>query len=231
MEAKKEIRARALKERAALLPEARASFDQKIRELAAAHPFFQNAREIYCYASFRDEVSTAGLMELAWKAGKKVAVPCVTDSLQMEFYYIESLEELRPGYQGILEPEIGLSKKAIPVEVSKLQGAPGQGVTHSVSRRVGGFADRRGLHEKSNSDILMILPGAAFDRMGNRIGYGKGFYDRYLRRFPCCCRMGLAYSAQCVDAIPAESWDIRVETVITEKGNFMSCGMNCQKTL
>lgn len=216
METKKEIRARALKERGSLQPEVRASFDQKIYKLAADHPFFQNAREIYCYASFRDEVSTAGLMELAWKAGKRIAVPRVMDSLQMEFYYIESLKELQPGYQGILEPEIDLSKKAIPVE---------------VSRKAGGLADRRGLHEKSNRDILMILPGAAFDRMGNRIGYGKGFYDRYLQRFPGCCRMGLAYSVQCVNEIPAESWDIRVETVITEKGIFMSCGMNYLKTL
>lgn len=216
METKKEIRARALKERRALQPEVRTSFDRKIHRLAADHPLFQNAREIYCYASFRDEVSTKELMELAWKGGKRVAVPRVTDSLQMEFYYIESLDQLQPGYQGIPEPEAEISKRAMP---------PG------IFSEAWGYIGDRGLHEKDNSDILVVLPGAAFDRAGNRIGYGKGFYDRYLRRFPGCRRMGLAYSVQCVEEILAESWDIRVETVITEKGNFAACGMNYQKTL
>lgn len=202
METKKEIRTRALKERGALPPEKRDSFDLEIHRLAAAHPLFQNAREIYCYASFRDEVSTAGLMELAWMAGKKVAVPRVTGSLQMEFYYIESILELLPGYQGIPEPEGDMVKIAVP---------------------------EKGLSPNRNDDILVILPGAAFDRTGNRIGYGKGFYDRYLRNFPWCRRMGLAYSVQCVEKIPADPWDVCAEAVITEKGNFMSCGMNYQK--
>lgn len=211
METKKEIRTRALKERGALLPEERNFRDQKIHSLAAAHPLFQNAREIYCYASFRDEVSTDGLLELAWKAGKKTAVPCVTDSLRMEFYYIESLKELRPGYRGILEPEADMAEKAIPGKET-------------------GIRLDEGLSPDEDRDILIILPGAAFDRMGNRIGYGKGFYDRYLQRFPVCRRMGLAYSVQCVEEIPADPWDIRVEAVITEKGNFVSCGMNYQRT-
>ncbi len=209
MEAKKEIRARALKERGALPPEKRNSFDRRIHRLAAAHPLFQNAREIYCYASFRDEVSTAGLMELAWKDGKKVAVPRVTDGSWMEFHYIESLRELKPGYQGIPEPEAGMQKRG-------------------MTNEAGGLSDSPGLPDKSEGDILMILPGAAFDRMGNRIGYGKGYYDRYLQRVPWCRRMGLAYSVQCRDEIPAEAWDIRVEAVITEKGNYMSCGINYQ---
>ena len=69
METKKEIRARALKERRALPSWVRHAYDREILRLAAAHPFFQNAREIYCYASFRDEVSTFCLMEEARKAG------------------------------------------------------------------------------------------------------------------------------------------------------------------
>lgn len=222
METKKEIRTRALKERGALPPETRAFYDQKIHRLAAAHPLFQNAREIYCYASFRDEVSTAGLIELAWQKGKKVAVPRVAEGMRMEFCYIESLTELRPGYQGIPEPAAG---------ISGIQDALGRGAADNISGkalpvRAGG---REELHEKDGRDILVILPGAAFDRKGNRIGYGKGFYDRYLQHFHRCRRMGLAYSVQCVEEIPAQAWDICAEAVITEKGNFVTCGMNYQK--
>lgn len=211
METKKEIRTRALKERRALPPEKRDSFDRRIHRLAAAHPLFQNAREIYCYASFRDEVSTAGLMDLAWKTGKKVAVPRVMDKRQIEFYYIESLGELLPGYQGIPEPEADMAKKAIPGKTADIH------------------MNTEGLFPNRDRAILMVLPGAAFDKMGNRIGYGKGFYDRYLQRFPGCRRIGLAYSVQCVEEIPAESWDVCAEVVITEKGNYVSCGMNYQK--
>ena len=191
METKKEIRARALKERGALPPETRALYDREIHRLAAVHPLFQNAREIYCYASFRDEVSTAGLMELAWQNGKKVAVPRVTEGMRMEFYYIESLTELRPGYQGIPEPE---AKRAWKAQLPQAEDREADG----------------GLQNKGAGDILVILPGAAFDRSGNRIGYGKGFYDRYLQRFPRCSRMGLAYSVQCVEEIPAQEWDIQI---------------------
>ncbi len=199
-----------MKERGALPPETRALYDREIHRLAAVHPLFQNAREIYCYASFRDEVSTAGLMELAWQNGKKVAVPRVTEGMRMEFYYIESLTELRPGYQGIPEPE---AKRAWKAQLPQAEDREADG----------------GLQNKGAGDILVILPGAAFDRSGNRIGYGKGFYDRYLQRFPRCSRMGLAYSVQCVEEIPAQEWDIRAEAVITEKGNFVVCGMNYQR--
>ena len=49
--------------------------------------------------------------------------------------------------------------------------------------------------------VLVILPGAAFDKCGNRIGYGKGYYDTYLKKHPEYRRIGLAFSVQCVDAI------------------------------
>ncbi|KAI4444229.1 putative protein YqgN [Schaedlerella arabinosiphila] len=211
MAAKKEIRARALKERRELPPEVKRSHDREILRLAAAHPFFQNAREIYCYASFRDEVPTAGLIEQAWRDKKLVAVPRVTDGLRMEFCYIESFRQLRPGYFGIPEPEAELLERAA--------------ADRDISQTLG-----TGLPETGEDDILMILPGAAFDRMGSRIGYGKGFYDRYLQDFPRCRRMGLAYMVQCVEEIPAREWDIRAEVVITEKGNFVTCKTNCRKT-
>lgn len=67
---------------------------------------------------------------------------------------------------------------------------------------------------------LMILPGAAFDRDGNRIGYGKGFYDTYLQKVSSCRKIGLAFSVQCVEQIPAEIHDIRVDMVVTEVGDY-----------
>lgn len=77
--------------------------------------------------------------------------------------------------------------------------------------------------EANGENVLVILPGVAFDAGGNRIGYGKGFYDNYLNAHPQYHRIGLAFSAQCVEHIPADRHDICMEAVITEKGNYMIC--------
>ncbi len=64
---------------------------------------------------------------------------------------------------------------------------------------------------------LVIMPGAAFDVYRNRIGYGKGFYDRFLRDHPSYRTMAIAFELQMVDEIPAECFDIRPDILITEE--------------
>lgn len=65
---------------------------------------------------------------------------------------------------------------------------------------------------------LVVVPGVGFDRQGNRMGYGKGFYDRYFARFPSCRKMGAAFETQIIEEIPAESHDIFMDAIVTEKG-------------
>ena len=65
---------------------------------------------------------------------------------------------------------------------------------------------------------LVIVPGTAFDRMGNRIGYGKGFYDRLLPSMDGVNTIGLAYGFQIVDSITTEEHDVSVRNVVTEDG-------------
>jgi len=64
---------------------------------------------------------------------------------------------------------------------------------------------------------LVIMPGAAFDRKCGRIGYGKGYYDKYLSKHPHCKRIALGFDLQIVDDIPTEPYDICPECVITEE--------------
>jgi len=64
---------------------------------------------------------------------------------------------------------------------------------------------------------LMFIPGIAFDVRGNRIGHGKGYYDRLLKIPHNATRVGLAFELQIVDNIPAESHDVKVNKIVTEK--------------
>ncbi|MBI5613429.1 5-formyltetrahydrofolate cyclo-ligase [Candidatus Gottesmanbacteria bacterium] len=63
---------------------------------------------------------------------------------------------------------------------------------------------------------LFIVPGIAFDRQGNRLGWGKGYYDRLLQGVTVP-RIALAYSFQVVDYIPHDDHDIRMTSIRTEK--------------
>ncbi|MDP4199958.1 MAG: 5-formyltetrahydrofolate cyclo-ligase [Bacteroidota bacterium] len=75
----------------------------------------------------------------------------------------------------------------------------------------------------------IIIPMVAFDRHGARLGYGKGFYDRFLRGLPCDIqRMGLAFSVQEVAAIPLLPHDERVETIFTELERIAVTDANTQ---
>lgn len=65
---------------------------------------------------------------------------------------------------------------------------------------------------------LFVLPGVAFDRLGGRLGHGKGYYDRLLantnRRIP---KIALAFECQIVDRVPMTAHDVRIDVVVTER--------------
>ncbi len=63
---------------------------------------------------------------------------------------------------------------------------------------------------------LIVMPGVAFDESRNRIGYGRGYYDRYLKKYPDVPRIAFSFECQIVDQIPYEPSDIRPDTIITE---------------
>lgn len=80
-----------------------------------------------------------------------------------------------------------------------------------------------GLYKANIEDIdLFILPGLGFDRSGNRVGYGKGYYDRALANISEDKKIGLCYSFQMLDSVPADENDKRVGVVITEKNIIFS---------
>jgi 5-formyltetrahydrofolate cyclo-ligase len=64
---------------------------------------------------------------------------------------------------------------------------------------------------------LIVVPGMAFDRTGNRLGRGKGYYDRFLSQHPAVPKIGICFDFQLVGAVPTEANDIRMDEVLTGK--------------
>ena len=68
---------------------------------------------------------------------------------------------------------------------------------------------------------VALVPGSVFDVQGNRLGYGGGFYDRFLaHKAPQALRIGLAFSFQVMERIPHQAHDVPMDMVVTEKDIF-----------
>ena len=64
---------------------------------------------------------------------------------------------------------------------------------------------------------FLLMPGVAFDRFGNRLGYGRGYYDKLLSTAdPALTRVAAAFSCQMVEAVPVGPTDQRIDCIITE---------------
>jgi 5-formyltetrahydrofolate cyclo-ligase len=74
---------------------------------------------------------------------------------------------------------------------------------------------------------LFVVPGVAFDRQGGRLGFGKGYFDRLLRRArEGTCRMGVCFACQLFDKVPQLPYDVRMNILITEEELFL-CNSFC----
>jgi 5-formyltetrahydrofolate cyclo-ligase len=64
----------------------------------------------------------------------------------------------------------------------------------------------------------ILLPMLGFDRTGARIGYGAGYYDRFLEKFPDLRKIGIAFACQEMAHLPLDPTDVRMDHIITEEG-------------
>lgn len=139
---------------------------------------YKNAKKIYIYVNYNQEVVTADIIKKSLELGKNVFVPKIYNDV-IKFHQIWSYDtDLAPGAYGILEP------------------------TNDSAD------DKR--------DGLLIMPGLAFDQSFHRIGYGGGFYDKYLALPNNHIKVALAYNFQIFDLIPTDEFDRKVDIIITQ---------------
>ncbi|WP_226535175.1 5-formyltetrahydrofolate cyclo-ligase [Fictibacillus halophilus] len=81
------------------------------------------------------------------------------------------------------------------------------------------IAERTNVITKETIDLL-IVPGLVFDKKGYRIGYGGGYYDRFLKNYQGST-LSICYSFQTAEQLPFEEFDVPVEQIITEEGRYI----------
>ena len=149
---------------------------RQLAQLFFASDYYRQAKTIYGYLPYNQEVRTVPILQQALKDGKKVAVPKVYGD-EMKFIYLDDLSKIEKGYAGIPEP----------------------------------IADKPVADDPT---ALVLMPGLAFDRQGHRIGYGGGFYDKFLAEEPDHPTLALCYGFQMVEFLPTEEFDVPVDCVL-----------------
>tara|TARA_Y100000590_G_scaffold64049_1_gene68811 strand:+ start:5693 stop:6253 length:561 start_codon:yes stop_codon:yes gene_type:complete len=77
------------------------------------------------------------------------------------------------------------------------------------------------IYEPINGDIsnnidVIIVPGIAFDQLGNRLGFGSGYYDKFLKSQTSIYKIALAFDFQLIDNIDVQEHDVPMDLIITE---------------
>ena len=173
---KQELRKTIRAQKRAMTEEQIVEKSNRLGELFLASDAYKNAKTIYGYLPYNQEVRTVAMLEQALRDGKRVAVPkCYGD--EMRFIFMEDLSKVEKGYANIAEP----------------------------------IADEPIADDET---ALVLMPGLAFDPQGHRIGYGGGFYDKFLAKEPNHPTLALCYDFQMVEYLETEEFDIPVDTVL-----------------
>lgn len=187
---KKSLRKSLLAQRAALPSETAKAYSQSIQRLVLAESVWAQARQIVLYMPIRNEVDTTLLMQRAWSEGKCVLLPRINPECKGEMCLAACVGEhqLLKGTFGLREPDAVCCPPLQP-------------------------------DDPDFKPDLAVIPGVGFDRSGNRLGFGAGYYDRYLAHpsMQQTSLVGVAYSFQILEALPADPWDRRVHALCSEK--------------
>lgn len=173
---KKALRREIREKKRAMTEEEIVDRSEKLGQLFAQSEAYRNAKTVYGYLPYNQEVRTVPMLEQALRDGKHVAVPKIYGDT-MKFLYLDDLSKVEKNDMGIPEP----------------------------------IADTPVADDKT---ALVLMPGLAFTKQGDRMGYGGGFYDRFLADEPDHPTLALCYAFQIVDSLPTEEFDIPVDTVL-----------------
>lgn len=136
------------------------------------------------------------------------------------FTYVSFKNEVNT--HNIIEYSLSVGKiVCVPYIISKENGMKAVQIKSMNDLKIGKY----NILEPKNSEIsiepknidLVIVPGLGFDSLGGRLGFGGGYYDRFMKKIGNkALKYGLAYSFQIVDKVPVDIWDVNLNGVVTE---------------
>lgn len=194
------LRERMKRLRDELPEERRRAASDAIAERLFSSLWYDKAEEILVYSAIRSEVDLSAFCARARADGKRLFFPKVQGDT-MDFFQVDSESQLCLGAFGVREPRTGGDEKECET-------------AENCGERV--YAGRI-WNGSYSANIPILVPGVAFSRAGVRIGYGKGYYDRYLAAHEELFPVGICFEAQLVDVIPAEPCDRPMKLIITER--------------
>lgn len=205
-EGKAELRRRILAWRDALPPEQVSSWSAAIAMRLFNLPAFRQARTVLFYLSFRNEVATPPMIARALASGIRV---CIPETVPAERRMIPRLIAPSPLWGMGEFPFSEFPFSDLPEALGLVPGP--MGLWQPDPARCPAVVPEE--------IDLVLVPGVAFDRRGYRLGFGHGYYDRFLPGLPeRVRRVGLAFSGQVVEAVPADPWDVPLHGFVTEDG-------------
>ena len=193
---KQQIRKQVLAMRDNLSQEERERGAVLLTERICGHQWFYRSDIILAFVSYKSEIDTTQIIEEALRLGKQVYVPRVEHADSEQACCGETQSEL-VFYRIKSMTELTTGYKGIPEPAA--------------------IENERYLYDPEKAEqTLMLMPGAVFDKMRNRIGYGKGFYDRFLadKENLQLRTIGVGFACQLVEKLPSEVWDIKPYQVI-----------------
>ncbi len=197
---KKEIRKQILAERRALDEETVALASQVVCRKVLGIDAYEEAEDVCLYMPIRNEIDAMLLAEPAIAEGKRVWVPKV-----IEKYSAKSADGSGADSDGQSKGGAGIMRfNAYTGEDDIVTGA--YDIRESTSEEFLEPTDK----------TLIIMPGAVFTPWRDRIGYGGGFYDRFLDEHPQCRTIALCFDLQVVDELPTEEFDRKPDYVVSE---------------
>jgi 5-formyltetrahydrofolate cyclo-ligase len=205
---KRLLREEAKERRRALTVQQKAMFSFAIAEQFAALPEFQRAQYVHIYCSFGAEVETGCLFSHAFTLNKHVVVP-ITPVAKV---YAKDDSAAKTLLHTEIDPEqpFGFDRHGMPAPLPMNREDPTASLEYCLPS------------ELFSPNDCIVIPLVAFDERCYRLGYGQGFYDRFLAslRHIGCARIGVAYSCQQIDVVPNEPHDEPLDIIITEQRVF-----------
>lgn len=174
----------------------------------------------------RNTLSTSEVLEKSSRIKKRIFEMDLFRDAQTILFYVSYGNEVYT--HDMIKESISLGKTVVvPKSVTKNNALILSRLTDWNNLEVGAYnilePKQESIEQVDVESIdLIIVPGVVFDESGNRIGHGKGYYDRLLNDSQNIPNIGLAFELQMIDNIESEKHDEKIDVIITED-RIMKC--------